>query len=240
MSFEIEVVEDPGRACAALLVAAAAAGEDIVLTGGSTPRRAYEEMTAAVQTVDADISGARFWFGDERCVGPDDERSNYRLAHETIFGPLAGRAAPEIHRMQGERGPQAGADDYQRALEQAGRPQFDLLLLGIGPDGHCASLFPDQDTVHERERLVVAVPEAGLEPYVPRISFTFTTIGLAKRVVVLASGDSKASAIAAAFGPAARPDPHVPSSFLREVARELLVLIDPAAAAQLPDGAAGA
>ncbi len=234
MAFEIQVVDDPARACAAMLVGAAASGDDIVLTGGSTPRAAYEEFARAVREVDVDISDARFWFGDERCVAPEDERSNFGMARAAMFEPLSDRAEPEIHRMQGELGPEAGADDYERQLEQAGRPAFDLLLLGIGPDGHTASLFPDQDTVQERSRLVVPVPEAGLEPFVPRISFTFTTIALAKKVVVLATGSGKADAVAAAFGPGVRPNPHVPSSFLRETAADLLVLLDSAAAARLP------
>jgi 6-phosphogluconolactonase len=234
MSIEIEVVEDPARACAAMLVGAAAAGDDIVLTGGSTPRQAYREFVEAVRSVDADVSDARFWFGDERCVGPDDERSNYRMAHESLFAPLSDRFDLEVHRMQGELGPDQGAEDYERQLADAGSPEFDLLLLGVGPDGHTASLFPDQPTVHERSRLVVAVHQAGLEPFVPRISFTFSAIARAKRVVVLATGSSKAAPVAAAFGPDAAPDPHVPSSYLRASARELIVLLDPAAAAALP------
>ncbi len=240
MTPEIEVIDDPARACAAMLVGAAAAGDDIVLTGGSTPRRAYEEFVAAVRAVDVDISDARFWFGDERCVPPDDDRSNYGMARAAMFAALSDRGEPEVHRMKGELGPEKGAADYERQLEQAGSPEFDLLLLGIGPDGHTASLFPDQPTVEDRSRLVVPVPEAGLEPFVPRISFTFATIARAKKVVVLATGDSKADAIAAAFGPNARPDPHVPSSFLPSVAKELLVLLDTAAAQKLPSSAAGA
>lgn len=238
MSMEIEVLDDPARACAAMLVGAAAAGDDIVLTGGSTPRQAYEEFVEAVRAVDADISDARFWFGDERCVPPDDENSNFRMANESLFAPLADRFDLEVHRMKGELGPDDGAADYERQLTAGGSPEFDLLLLGVGPDGHVASLFPDQRTVGERSRLVVPVHEAGLEPFVPRISFTFSAIARAKKVVVLAAGESKAAPIAAAFGPDASPRPNVPSSYLRECARELIVLLDPAAAAALPGQAA--
>ncbi len=237
MSVEIEVLDNPARACAAMLVGAAAAGDDIVLTGGSTPRRAYEEFVSAVRAVDADVSGARFWFGDERCVPPEDERSNFRLAQESMLEALSDRFTLQVHRMRGELGPEAGADDYARQLREAGEPEFGLLMLGIGPDGHCASMFPDQATVQERSRLVVGVPEAGLEPYVPRISFTFTAIARARKVVVLAAGESKADAIAAAFGPEATPRPHVPSSYLPQCARELIVLLDGAAAAGLPQQA---
>jgi len=234
VSVEIEVVSDPARACAAMMLGAAAAGDDIVLTGGNTPRKAYEELVAAVGAVDADISGARFWFGDERCVPPDDDRSNFGMARDALFEPLGERAAAlQIHRMKGELGPVAGAEDYERQLEEAGSPEFELLLLGIGPDGHTASLFPGQATVSERSRLVVPVPEAGFEPFVPRISFTFATIARARKVVVLATGEEKAWAVGAAFGPTARPDPLVPSSYLPVTARELIVLVDPPAAAAL-------
>ncbi len=233
MSVELEVVEDPARACAAMLVGVAAGGGDIVLTGGSTPRTAYQELAKAVRTVELDLSGTSFWFGDERCVPPEDERSNYRLARESLLDPLGDLAPQSVHRMRGELGPEAGAEDYQRQLTEAGPPEFDLLLLGMGPDGHCASLFPGQVTLTERHRLAVAVHEAGLEPFVPRISFTLTTIGLARRVVFLISGDSKADAVAAAFGPDADPDPQVPSSLVPGLAREVTVLLDPPAAARL-------
>lgn len=244
MSFEIEVVDDPARACAAMLVGCAAGGGDIVLTGGSTPRRAYQEFVSAVEAVDVDVSGTRFWFGDERCVEPDDERSNYGMARESLFDPLSARVGaesmPEVHRMRGELGPHEGADDYERQLAQAGRPEFDVLLLGIGPDGHTASLFPDQDSVSERGRLVIGIPEAGLAPFVPRVSFTFTAIAVAKQVVVLASGEEKAEAIAAAFSPGTQPRTHVPASFLPTVAKDLIVLLDPAAAGRLPGRAGSA
>ena len=91
-----------------------------------------------------------------------------------------------------------------------GSPRFDLVLLGIGPDGHCASLFPDQASLSERSRLVVGVEEAGFEPFVPRVSMTLPALTRARQVVFLATGESKAGPVAAAFGPAAKPDPHVP------------------------------
>ena len=136
-------------------------------------------------------------------------------------------------RIKGELGFAAAADDYERELEQAGPPEFDLMLLGIGPDGHTLSLFPDQDVLSERSRLVIGVPEAGHEPFVPRVSMTLPAVGLASHAVLLASGSSKAEAIAAAFGRDAQPTPHVPSSMLGSFAKRLTVLIDPAAAARL-------
>jgi 6-phosphogluconolactonase len=178
------------------------------------------------------------WFGDERCVSPEDERSNYRMVREALLDPLGDGRAPAVQRMKGELGPFGAADDYERTLETSGPDQFDIVLLGIGPDGHCASLFPDQPTLNERSRLVVGVEEAGLEPYVPRVSFTLSAIARGKHVVFLAAGESKAGAVAAAFAPAAAPDPHIPSSLVASVAREVTVLLDPAAAGQLSAGAA--
>jgi 6-phosphogluconolactonase len=233
MSVEIEVVENPGRVCAAMLVGAVAGGGDVVLTGGSTPRAAYEELVRAVQTVGIDLTHTTLWFSDERCVDPDDERSNYRLVQQSLLDPLGEENQPTVWRMKGELGPMVGAEDYERALQAAGPPAFDMLLLGIGSDGHLASMFPDQSSLEERSRLALGVPEAGLEPFVPRITMTFRTLSAARKVVFLITGDSKADAVAAAFGPDAVPDPHVPASLLPSFGREITVLLDPAAAARL-------
>ncbi len=241
MSVSFEVVEDPARSCAALMVGAASGGAEIVLAGGSTPKAAYEHFVQAVEKVGMGLDGTTLWIGDERCVDPADERSNYRMIRETLLEPLGDRPdLPEIHPIHGELGPEVGADDYARLLAEAGPPRFDLMLLGIGPDAHTLSLFPGQRTLSERDRLVVAVPEAGHEPLVPRVSMTLAAVGLARQVVLLASGESKAQAIAASFGPDAEPDPAVPCSMLAGVAKELVVLIDPAAASQLPDRGAPA
>ena len=233
MTLEIEVVEDPARACGAMLVGASLGGGHVVLTGGSTPRAAYAELVAAVKSVGLDLGDTTYWLGDERCVPPDDERANARMIEESLLGPRAGVTAPTFKRINGELGPDEGADDYERELTASGPPRFDLLLLGLGPDAHTASLFPDQPAVTDRSRLVVGVEMSGLEPFVPRVSLTFEAIARARRVVVLVSGASKAEAVAAAFGPGTRPDPHVPSSYLPEVAQELLVLTDPAGAGRL-------
>ncbi len=215
------------------MVGAAIGGGHIVLTGGSTPRAAYEHFVEAVRTVGIDLRQTTFWVGDERCVDRDDDRSNYKMIKESMLDPLAGNP-PVMHRMKGELGPEAGAEDYARTLREAGPPEFDLMLLGIGPDGHCASLFPHQDTLRERARTVVGVPEAGLEPFVPRISMTLPRLAAARRVLFLATGESKADAIARAFGPGRTPDPATPSSLLVAEAKEITVLVDAAAAGGLP------
>ncbi|MFZ1997545.1 MAG: 6-phosphogluconolactonase [Solirubrobacteraceae bacterium] len=232
MTVSFEIVDDPARACAALMVGAAMGGGDIVLTGGSTPRAAYEHFVNAVQSVAVDLRDTTFWVGDERCVDPADDRSNYKMIKESLLDPLGDRA-PRFVRMKGELGPAEGAEDYEELLKKAGPPKFDLLLLGIGPDGHCASLFPGQESLSERRRLVVGVPEAGLEPFVPRISMTLPVLVGARQIVFLATGDSKADAIARAFGPDAEPDPSTPSSLLVPDAKAITVLVDDAAASRL-------
>ena len=233
MSLELEVVDDPARACAAMLLSTVLHGGDVVLAGGSTPRAAYEELTSAIRSVGGDLGATILWFGDERCVPPDDELSNYRLVKQTLLDPLSDLPAPTVMRMHGELGPEKGADAYERQLQEAGEPEFDLLLLGLGPDGHCASLFPDQPSLAERARLVVGVDEAGLEPFVPRVSLTLSGLANAKQTVFLVTGESKADAVAAAFGHGASPDPHVPASMLVPLANDLKVLLDRGAAARL-------
>src|SRR3954469_6043597 len=104
---DVRVLDDPAVEAAALLCEAASAGRHIVLTGGSTPGVAYERAAG----MGADWSGAGIWFSDERCVPPDDELSNYRLAKESLLDRL-GDSQPEVHRIRGERGPHVGADDY--------------------------------------------------------------------------------------------------------------------------------
>jgi 6-phosphogluconolactonase len=223
LSARLEIVEDPAAACAELLAEAALDGAHIVLTGGNTPRAAYEQITNP-------WDGVTVWFGDERCVPPDDERSNYGMAKQTLLDRVNPAA---VYRMRGELGPAAAAAAYELELRDAGGPRFDLLLLGLGPDGHLASMFPDQESLSERSRFVVGVAEAGFEPFVPRVTLTLPALALAKRIVFLVSGESKADAVAAAFGPEARPDPHVPASLLPPLAGDVRVLLDSAAASRV-------
>jgi 6-phosphogluconolactonase len=231
LSVRLDVLADPAAACAELLVSTARAGGHVVLTGGSTPREAYERASSSPDA----WRDATVWFGDERCVPPDDDLSNFKLANEALFERL-GDVRPTVHRMRGELGPAAAADEYERELLDAGPPRFDLLLLGLGPDAHIASLFGDQESLSERSRLVVGVEQAGHEPFVPRVSMTFKALALARSIVLLVAGESKADAVAEAFGPDAKPDPHFPASLLPSVAGEVTVLLDEAAATRIPAG----
>jgi 6-phosphogluconolactonase len=220
----LEVLDDPAAAVADLLAGAAAVGGDLVITGGSSPKRAYE-LAAARGT---DWSRATVWFSDERCVPPDDEQSNYAMAEAALLSRLDPR--PDEFRMRGELGPDHGADDYESELRAHtdGEPRWDLLLLGLGPDAHCASLFPGRPEVDVTDRLVVGVPEAGMEPYVPRISLTLSAINAARHVVFLVTGESKRDAVRRAFGDS--PDPSSPAAHVRPRSGLLTVYLDPAAA----------
>jgi 6-phosphogluconolactonase len=224
---DITVAEDPGAVVAERLSEAAQAGADIVLTGGSTPRRAYE---LAAQR-DADWSEATAWFSDERCVAPDDPLSNFRMADEALLSKLS--RPPRVMRMECELGPEAAAGAYEAQLrEQLGPdPRFDLVLLGLGPDAHVASLFPGKPELDERERLVTAVPLAGMEPQVPRVTLTFPALNSAHEVVFLVSGEDKAQAVARAFGEP--PDPEAPAARVSPPAGALHVVLDRAAAKAL-------
>ena len=211
------VADDPAADVAELLAAEARRGGTIVLTGGSSPGRAYE-LAAALEP---DWKRATVFWGDERCVHPGDERSNYGLARRTLLDRLF--SLPTVHRIRGELPPAEAAARYEEELE--GVP-LDLLLLGLGPDAHVASLFPGSPQVAERERLVVSGP-AGLEPFVDRVTMTLPALLAARQTVVLTGGASKADAVERAFrGPI---DEAAPASLLRTGEGPLDVYLDPAA-----------
>ena len=222
---EIDVVvdDDPAAVVADMLASAARDGGHVVLTGGSTPAIAYE---LAAQR-EPDWSRTELWWGDERCVPPDDERSNYGMAKRTLLDNVAVQPAA-VHRMKGELGREAGAEDYDRELGDLAR--FDFLLLGLGPDGHIASLYPDQPTLDESERRVLGA-EAKLDPYVDRITLTLPMLRAARAIVFLVAGEDKADACARAF--AGPPTRSTPASLVRAVSGTTTAVLDPAAAALL-------
>ena len=220
------VVDEPAPAAADRIASAVEAGGHIALTGGSTPQAAYELLA----TKDVDWTRCTLWFGDERCVAPTDERSNYRMVKAALLDRIE-RARPEVRRMQGELGPFAAAEAYERLLGDE-VPRFDLVLLGLGSDAHCASLFPGDPALDETRRRVVGVEEAGLEPFVPRVTLTLPAINAARAVLFLVSGAEKATAVARAFG--GEPGPDAPASLVAPVDGTLSVLLDEEAAAELP------
>jgi 6-phosphogluconolactonase len=216
---EVRVLEDPAAAAAVLLAAAAADQGHVALSGGSTVGTAYE-LAAGLQRR---WTGAQVWFGDERAVPPDDERSNYRLVRTTLLDALD--APPEVHRIRGESSAEDAARLYHTALEGV---TLDLALNGIGSDGHTASLFPGSPALEERERRAVAA-EPGLEPFVRRVTMTPPVFASAKLVVYLVTGAEKAEAVRRTF--AKEPSPATPASLVR--GETTIALLDEAAAGLL-------
>lgn len=191
-----------------------------MLTGGQTPRRAYE----LAAELEPDWSKVELWWGDERCVPPEDERSNYRLARATLLERVHPAA---VHRIRGELEPAEAAREYEAEIEET---VFDLVLNGIGPDGHTASLFPNAPTLEERERLAVAA-EAKLEPFVERVTLTIPALARCRAMVFLATGDEKAEAVRRAF--VEPPSLATPASLVRSADGVTMAVLDRAAAAQL-------
>lgn len=218
MNADIRVTDDPALEAAELLVAA---GGHVALTGGSTPRAAYERAAAARD----DWSGVDFWFTDERCVPPEHEHSNFGMADRALLSRAEGAT---VHRMRGELGPEDGATAYENELDQFGPGALDFILLGVGPDGHICSLFPGYEALGERERRVVGVETPGMAPLVSRITLTLPVVNASTQIVFLVAGEDKADAARRVF--AGPPDPAAPGSL---VEGNVVALLDPAAAARL-------
>ncbi|MGA2319317.1 MAG: 6-phosphogluconolactonase [Solirubrobacteraceae bacterium] len=204
----------------------------VALSGGSTPARTYQLLARRP----ADWRDVEVWFADERCVGPEDEQSNYRLAAETLLGP--GEVPPRrVHRMEGELGPEEGARRYAgelRALAAgAGEdpPALDLVVLGIGPDGHVASLFPGAATLDAGEQELCLGVRDSPKPPPERITLSLALLSAARSCLLLATGASKAHAVSAMLG---EPSRHVPASLLRR--ERLSVIVDDAASPPPRDG----
>ena len=232
--------------------AVAARGRFVVaLSGGSTPKAAYALLAghAPEHVLGTDVWGAtHVWFGDERCVPPDSPDSNYRMAREALLSRVP---VPDgqVYRIEGERAPDDAAARYDALLrgeaitgrdaqaaregtdvptDPGGTPLFDLMLLGVGPDGHTASLFPGTPGLEEQKRWVIAVAApVALTPKVPRITLTFPALNASREVAVLAVGAEKRTAVHAALGGGADVPP---SGRVRGRERTIWVLDEAAAA----------
>jgi len=228
-----------GRIAALASATAAARGRfTIALTGGTTPNAMYE-LLATTYRERMPWASTEFFWGDERHVPPTHQASNYRAAHLAMLGRVPLRPG-QIHRIPAELPAAAdAAAAYEATLRRAfaltadERPVFDLVLLGMGPDAHIASLFPGNPALGERERLVVA-------PWVPkmnawRISMTLPVLNAGAAVMFLVSGPAKADAVHAVIdGP--RDVERYPAQAIQPVSGGLIWMLDRAAAARLVAG----
>ena len=222
---EFVIVDGPKEVAALVaerLARAARSGGYVALSGGSTPEEAYKQAAKR----EPDWSKVELWWSDERCVPPDDDLSNYALAKRTLLDNVK-QEPHAVHRVKGELGKEAAAADYERELADT---IFDLELLGVGSDGHVASLFPGAPTLQQRKRVLPA--EAGLEPFVDRVTLSIPALNSAKEILFALTGEGKADAARRAFAEA--PSPETPASLVRSKRGRTTAILDRAAAAKLP------
>ena len=175
----------------------------VALCGGSTPKSLYSLLATPKYRRQVPWSEVHFFWGDERCVPPDHPDSNYRMAQELLLSKIK-IPSRNIHRMAGEKDPQIAAADYENDLREFFHlspdelPTFNIVLLGLGEDGHTASLFPGSAAASETERLVVAARIDKLNQY--RLTLTLPVLNHAERVIFLVDGKSKAAIVKEVLG----------------------------------------
>jgi 6-phosphogluconolactonase len=205
----------------------------VALAGGSTPKRVYELLASNDYREQLVWSKVHIFFGDERCVPPDDAESNYRMANEALLSRVA---LPEenIHRINGIGDAVANArlyeDEMRTFFNDAAWPGFDLVLLGMGDDGHTASLFPGNEVLGEREAWVRGVWVEKLDAH--RITLTAPAINSAAHIIFLVTGENKAERLAEVLKGASDPL-RLPAQLIKPLNGSLAWLIDEAAAARL-------
>jgi 6-phosphogluconolactonase len=199
----------------------------LALAGGSTPRAMYQHLAAR----SVPWAKVRVFFGDERCVPPDDEGSNYRMAREAMLDRVPIVAA-HLHRILGELPPDEAArkaeEDLRASIAGDPIPRLDLVVLGMGPDGHTASLFPGGPETEVTDRLMVPVHRPDL-PQPWRVSMTLPVLNAARRVVFLVADAAKAPMVARAIA----GDPSIPAGRVQPSDGELIWMVTEAAAIEL-------
>ncbi len=207
----------------------------VALSGGSTPRRMNEMLGEETYCLKIPWDKVYLFWVDERCVPENDEASNYGAAKRAFLESVPIPKA-HIYPMPGEISPEAGASSYEENirdffhLTETGKPIFDSILLGVGKDGHTASLFPGQKALEEGERLVVAVK--GGEPNVSRLTLTYPVLNRARHIVFLASGKSKAEILKTILE---SKEMSLPAQKIQPVNGKLTWLLDQDAASLLPE-----
>ncbi len=209
----------------------------VALAGGATPLRTHEILGTPGFMGPVEWNSTQIYFGDERAVAPDHEDSNFHATNESLLDGLRLHSS-QVHRMAGERGDlAAAARDYEAVLARTfavkkgeGVPRFDLVMLGMGKDGHTASLFPFTGALNERDAWVVRneVPQLSTE----RLTLTAPVLNAARCVLVLVTGDAKAEALERVLEGPKNPTEY-PSQLVAPTDGELLWLVDEAAAAHL-------
>lgn len=209
----------------------------VALSGGSTPRPLYELLATAPYATRIDWPRMHLFWGDERCVPPDHRDSNYRMVREALVDRVPLPAA-NVHRIRGEDPPEQAAAAYERLLREFFGPgevparTFDLVLLGMGRDGHTASIFPGSQAVTEKRRWVVPVHvETPRDMW--RITLTTVVLNAAADVTFLVAGADKASRLRQVLEVGAEPRPAVPARLVKPIRGALHWMVDAAAATEL-------
>lgn len=202
----------------------------LALAGGNTPKGLYRQLTQLDTAPDWQRVG--FFFGDERDVPPDHADSNYRMVRESLFEPLRIGEA-QVHRFHTEQAPEQALARYRQALaelpQQQGWPCFDLILLGMGSDGHIASLFPDSPLLLEQQQSVTSAEVARLGDR--RYSLTLPVLRQARHRLLLVAGEDKAATLQRVFSPTGAGEALLPVQQLKPAHSEWY--LDQAAASRL-------
>ena len=205
----------------------------VAISGGSTPRRLYALLGAEPYRGQVHWQHVHFFWADERCVSKEDEESNFKTAFDMLLSKVS-ISDENIHRVKGEEGPDKGARDYEEEIKmffgKSAFPMFDLIILGMGEDGHTASLFPGSKALQETTR--IAVPVYLEKPNRNRITLTLPVLNNAAQVLFLVAGDSKAKAVSEVLGDGEERKRY-PAGLIRPVHGSMIWLIDQKAAGKL-------
>ena len=208
---KFENLEDAGRFLAGNVVIAAEKAITergfftLVLSGGRSPQPFMRLLASSEFHRRIEWRNVLIFFGDERAVPQDSEQSNYKSAYDAFLSKVSSLPKGNIFRMKGEQGASAAAADYEQVLHnfavlhngflKGAFPRFDFVLLGLGPDGHTASLFPGTDALEENDKWAVPAPAPPLKPRVERITLTFPVLNNASKIVLLTTREGKANII---------------------------------------------
>src|SRR5947208_1816716 len=206
----------------------------LALSGGNTPKKLYGLLSEEPYVGQIDWNLVEIFWSDERCVPPESEDSNYHMAQEVLLSKVP-IPASQIHRVPAEEADRDAASlkytqEMQRVFGTSSIPNFDLIQLGMGPEGHTASLFPHQPSLHEQQRLVI--PVSVPKPPPPRLTFTPPILNAARHVLFLVTGSEKADAVQAVLEGPYQPDEY-PAQIVRPTNGEVTWMLDTAAAGKL-------